>query len=89
MTRFVTGAQLHPEDRRRVLSAYVHRFTGDHTPQWARKPRPSGEAYEVQFADDNDWLANTRFAVTAKGGLDKRVRHCESNPTWPNRRTAA
>jgi hypothetical protein len=87
------GNQLHPADQRFVLAAYVHRFTGDHIPAWATKPRPDGSSYPLQFANDAEWLANSRFAVRRCGRLDQRVKQCFSAPTWPNnpelRRAAA
>jgi hypothetical protein len=79
-----TGGRLHPDDRRYVLAAYVHRFTGNHKPAWASKPMPNGGSYPLQFADDADWLRNTHFAVRTDGRLDRRAKHCTSNPTWPN-----
>lgn len=78
------GTELSAADRAHVLRAYVHRFTRDHVPAWAREPRPDGTAYPVQFDSDSDWLANTRFAVTKAGRLDGRSRYCESRPTWPD-----
>ncbi|WP_145670156.1 hypothetical protein [Bradyrhizobium stylosanthis] len=72
------GTDLHPADQRFVLSAYVHRFTGSHRPKWAKPDNA------VQFADDQDWLAHTRFAVRANGRLDRRVARCHSSPTWPH-----
>lgn len=78
------GKDLHPDDKAYVLAGYVHRFTGDHFPQWARDPRPDGSAYPVQFANDADWLANTWFRARKNGRLDRRVQHCDSRPTWPN-----
>lgn len=82
------GSDLHPADRAHVLRAYVHRFTGDHRPAWARKPLPNGEPAPVQFASDADWLEHTTFAVRKDGRLDHRVRSCRSRPTWPNGRPA-
>ncbi len=78
------GTQLTPEDRRHVLNAYVHRFTGDHVPGWARTPAPNGKFCNVQFVDDRDWLAHTKFEVRKDGRLDQRRRTCESSPTWPH-----
>lgn len=81
--RLVSGSMLCAEDRRHVLNAYVHRYTGTHTPDWARCLRPDGSEYPVQFADDADWLANTRFVVRKNGRLDGRYKECVSTPTWP------
>ena len=40
--------------------------------------------YPIQFKDDQDWLANTRFRVTDTGRLDTVAKCCCSTPTWPN-----
>lgn len=80
----IRGSHLGPRLQKQVLAQFVHRFTGDHKPSWANEPRPDGSAYPVQFRDDQDWLANTFFEITAKGELSRRTRHCESHPTWPN-----
>jgi len=78
------GTELCATDQRHVLRSYVHRFTADHTPQWARKLGPNGEPSPVQFSSDQDWLENTFFRVRKDGRLDSRARSCESHPTWPN-----
>jgi len=75
---WIKGSQLCGPDRMHVLCAYVHRFTGDHKPQWAH----NNPICKVQFKDDKDWLENTKFAVTSKGLLDLRVKRCESTPIW-------
>ena len=76
------GSELSAENRRAVLASYVHRFTKEHRPEWAN--RADCAQCPVQFASDAEWLANTRFAVTKSGALDKRVKDCESSPTWPD-----
>lgn len=81
--KMIQGTKLSPEDQRLVLAAYVHRFTGEHKPGWARKPWKDGKPYPVQHATDKDWLAETTFAVTKSGRLDMRVQHCHSVPSWP------
>lgn len=78
------GKDLHPDDKKYVLSAYVYRFTGDHKPRWANKLMDSGKAYPVHFKDDADWLANSAFYVKKNGRLDHRYGNCTSWPTWPN-----
>ncbi len=81
----IPGSQLTKEDQSYVLAAYVHRFTKEHKPQWACEPLPDGTAYPVQFANDQDWLWNTLFYVSAKTfRLDHRAGRCESTPTWPD-----
>jgi hypothetical protein len=77
------GNELNAEDRAYVLRAYVHRYTGDHMPLWADKPWMDNKPYPVQFANDQDWLRNTRFHVKKNGRLDRTTGHCESSPTWP------
>lgn len=73
-----------------ALRAYLNRFTREHVPQWARKPRDNGEPYPIQFASDKEWLARTIFPVTVrKGGkLGDHTRagnvHCLSFPSWPD-----
>lgn len=80
----IKGNTLWIKDKEHVLSAYIHRFTKDHKPMWARETMPNGNKYPVQFESDSDWLDNTFFEVTKQGRLDKRFHHCESNPTWPD-----
>lgn len=77
------GSQLSADQQAEALCRFVHRFTGDNRPGWAREKRPDGSAYPVQFADDKDWLANTRFHVTPAGKLSPKHDFCESSPTWP------
>lgn len=79
----ILGSQLSESAKREALSRFVHRFTGEHRPQWATKPRPDGSPYPVQFRDDADWLANTRFTIRKDGELARNVRCCYSTPTWP------
>lgn len=74
------GNELHPSDQAHVLRSYVHRSTKEHKPQWAIGAR----TYYVQFASDAEWLRNTLFCVRNDGRLDRRAKHCESTPTWPD-----
>lgn len=78
------GDTLSPEDRAHVLRSYLHRYTRTHRPGWAKKGTWNGLPFPVQFATDEEWLANTDFAVTANGRLDLRSRYCMSTPTWPD-----
>jgi hypothetical protein len=77
------GTELHPDDQSHVLRAFVHRYTGEHRPQWAANPWKANQPYPVQFKDDSEWLSNTKFAVKRDGRLDTRVKCCVSTPTWP------
>ena len=76
------GSDLTPQDQRHVLSAYVHRFTAEHVPEWTR--RQDCQTCPVQCASDAEWLANTRFAVRKDGRLNHSYHECHSTPTWPN-----
>lgn len=80
----VFGSQLSEATQRAAKAMYVHRFTGEHRPEWAKRPMPNGKPYPLQFADDAEWLANTEFEVTQAGRLDRRYTYCHSHPTWPN-----
>jgi hypothetical protein len=80
------GIDLHPDDQAYVLAHYVHRYTRDHVPSWARAARFRGLPYPVQFDSDRDWLENTRFATREDGRLDGRARFCQAAPTWPDGR---
>lgn len=81
---WVSGTKLCPADQLEACRAFVHRYTREHVPGWARDLRPDGERYPVQLDSDADWLAHTMFAVRADGRLDRRVKRCESSPTWPD-----
>jgi len=85
MVEYVNGASLSLALQAEAKRRYVHRFTCTHVPGWARLPRPDGTRYEPQFADCNDWLANTDFPVTSTGRLSDRPSTCRSRPTWPCR----
>lgn len=73
-----TGNDLCDDDQRYVLAVYVHRHTGNHRAAWAYADTP------LHFADDNDWLANTRFAIDKRGRLLRFIGDCYSRPTFPN-----
>lgn len=65
----------------RAKAQYVHRFTMDHVPQWARKARPDGAFCAPQFASDREWYDNTVFEGESE--LASRS-HCYTNgQTWP------
>ena len=74
------GSDLRPDAQTDALRRFVHRYTGEHCPQWVRT---ANRPFPVQFADDADWLAHTRFHVTRAGYLSEKYRFCESSPTWP------
>ena len=80
MTAWIKGSELNETAKQEALAKFVHRFTKQRRPQWAS----ANLNYTAQFADDQDWLANTHFAVTKRGTLDARFHHCDSKPTWPD-----
>jgi hypothetical protein len=83
----IRGDLLPDRLQRDALAAYLHRFTRDHKPLWARKPRDNGAAYPVQFASDREWLSRSLFPVTVRkgGALGDHCRgHGQSYPTWPD-----
>lgn len=72
-------------DQSLVLSIFTRRYTGDHKPGWANLNNHEGVVdWPLQFASDEEWLANTNFALSTNGNLDKRVKRCWEKPTWPN-----
>lgn len=78
------GTELNAVQQREALAHFVHRYTREHMPEWARKPRKDSKLYPVQFVSDADWLAHTYFSVTKDGKLSRRERYCQSHPTWPD-----
>ena len=40
---------------------YVHRFTMEHVPAWAKKPLQSGSFPAPHFRTDREWYDNTKF----------------------------
>jgi hypothetical protein len=44
-----------------ALRRYVHRFTMEHVPGWARFLAPGGQYYAPQFGSDREWYDNTLF----------------------------
>ena len=75
----VKGSALRPDQQRRALSMFVHRYTAEHRPAWVKDEA----ATPVQFASDREWLENTLFWVRKDGTISGRHHHCESSPTWP------
>ena len=69
MKNFVLGTKLSPSEQRTALAMFVHRFTGDHKPRWSDGIWKDGKPYPVQFSNDADWLAHTRFAVNVAGTI--------------------
>ncbi len=61
---------------------FPNRFTMEHVPQWANKPRADGSFYAPQYSTDAEWYENTLFP--GEGGIHPRAIHCRSsNRSWP------
>jgi hypothetical protein len=82
--KYVKGSELTPEQQKEVKAKFVHRHTGNNTPQWAKETWKDGKPYPLHFKDDNDWLENSKFAVTKTGKLHNGTKYCNSSPTYPN-----
>lgn len=80
----ILGSHLSLRLQAQAKARFVHRFTRQHRPQWAK----ANPKYAPHFADDADWLAHTYFEITKQGEFDRRVNHCESHPTWPDGKEA-
>lgn len=67
---------------------YVHRFTLDHVPAWAREQREDGTYYAPHFASDREWYDNTIFPGEP-GHPDNQTGHYRpkscytTGQTWP------
>lgn len=76
----VLGSQMSILCQQQAKDRFVHRYTRDHIPSWAR-----GTDNRVQFDSDADWLAHTYFCVLDSGKrLSDRHSYCRANPTWPD-----
>lgn len=82
--KYLRGDELAPEQQREALARFVHRYTREHKPNWARLPRNDVPQMPVHFASDAEWLENTFFPVNADGRLSNRSEGCQSAPTWPD-----
>ena len=80
----IIGSLMSKATQEEAKRRFVHRFTGDHKPEWAKKPMDNGKPYPLQFENDLVWLENTLFAVRKDGKLSEGVKFCQSTPTWPN-----
>jgi hypothetical protein len=64
----------------RAKAQYVHRYTMEHVPAWARTPC-NGMFYAPQYRSDKEWYDSTVFPGEGpEAGKD----HCySSGQTWP------
>lgn len=62
---------------------YVHRYTMEHVPEWARAPLASnGKYYAPQYRSDAEWYEKTAFP--GERGIDPSEDACMSTgQTWP------
>lgn len=66
----------------RAKAIYVHRYTMEHIPEWAKKPANNGMYYAPQFASDEEWYKNTLFPP--HNPLGPKVTDCfTTGQTWP------
>jgi hypothetical protein len=64
--------------------AYVHRYTMEHVPAWAKRPCDNGKFYAPQFRTDREWFENTKFPPNNPFAHSKRDTSCyTSGQTWP------
>jgi hypothetical protein len=60
---------------------YVHRYTMEHIPAWARKP-VNGKYYAPGYRTDQEWYEKTVFP--GEQGHPRKEDHCMSGePSWP------
>ena len=61
---------------------YPHRFTMEHTPQWAGKVREDGTYYAPQYRTDREWFENTVFPPSHPLGPGETSCY-STGATWP------
>ena len=65
-------------------AAYVHRYTMEYVPEWAKQQAPNGRYYAPQYRTDAEWFANTLFPPNNPVARSKRDTSCFStNQSWP------
>lgn len=63
-------------------SRYVHRYTMEHVPEWAKSAAPNGKFYAPQFRTDREWFDATLFPPD--NPLGPRVKDCyTTGQTFP------
>lgn len=66
-----------------ACAQYVHRFTMEHVPAWAKNVRPDGTYYAPQYRSDREWYENTEFPPHALTMSKKDTSCYSSGATWP------
>lgn len=65
-----------------ACAVYVHRYTMEHKPAWARGVRSDGLFYAPHYSSDLEWYDNTSFP--GEGNHIGRITSCFSrNASWP------
>lgn len=75
--KLVKGARLTSAQKRAVLAAFVHRFTGEHRPAWSLQKMPNGGSYAPTHATDTEWVNDHAFYITAQGALASKPGRAE------------
>jgi len=71
-----------------AIAQYVHRYTMEHVPQWARTDMIGDRYPAPQYRTDREWYDNTLF-LGEPGHIGGR-KHCyTTNQTWPLGETLA
>lgn len=62
---------------------YVHRYTLNHIPQWARKPcEGNGKYYAPHYSTDVEWFNNCKF-YGDEGFYGRRGDSQSGDQSWP------
>ena len=82
----IPGERLTPEQHKHVLSAFVHRHTGEHTPDWVRH---SDDHHTPTHKTDKDWVHDHAFHFNKKTGkLSGKHKYAEPHYKADNVREA-
>ena len=73
-------------DFQEAKSKYVHRYTMEHVPNWAKRQAPNGKYYAPQYTTDKEWFDNTQFydpAIPDCKQLAEKNSCYSSGQSWP------
>jgi hypothetical protein len=59
---------------------YVHRFTMEHIPNWAKKPLKNETYYAPQYRSDAEWF---KLSVFPPNNPLSKTDCCSMEQTWP------